>query len=191
MRKLIARALVAVGLVTAPALAVAQRAATQHAAMRGAMHEFGVDLSAAYVHQSLFGTSLNRFMIVTPVDVRLGFVSKSPLMFEPRFAFVFDSKATGTSSGYAFTPDLNVLYGNDHRKGMYFTAGAGVDLQKDLTAPGSSAQFGINGGVGTRSPYESGAIRLEAFVQYKFKNTSKSLPNTLSIGGRVGLSLWH
>ncbi len=191
MRKPIAGALIAVGLVTAPARAVAQRAGTQHAEMRGAMHELGVDLVAAYEHESFPLGSLNHIRIATPVDVRLGFVSKGNLMFEPRFAFAFDSKATGTSSGYAFTPDLNVLYGKDHRKGMYFTAGAGVDLQKDLTAAGSSAQFGVNGGVGTRSPYESGAIRLEAFVQYRFKNTSKGLPNVLDIGARVGLSLWH
>jgi len=191
MQNLIGSTLVAASLVTVPALATAQRAGAQHGGMGGAKHEFGVDLAAAYEHQSLAGASLNRIVIVTPVNVRLGLVSKGQVMFEPRFAFLFDSKATGTSSGYAFTPDVNVLYGKDHKKGMYLTAGAGVDLQKDLTAAGSSAQFGVNGGVGTRSPYESGAIRLEAFVQYKFKNTSKGLPNVLDIGARVGLSLWH
>jgi hypothetical protein len=185
MRTVIGSALLTTALVAAPVIAAAQ-----HDAMGGARHEFGVDVSAAYVHEALAGASLNRFVIVTPVDVRLGFVSKGRLMFEPRFAFLFDSKAAGTSSGYVFTPDVNVLYGKDHKKGLYFTAGAGVDLLKD-PATGSSAQFGVNGGIGTRSPYESGAIRLEAFVQYRFKNTSKGLPNTLSIGGRIGLSLWH
>jgi hypothetical protein len=55
----------------------------------------------------------------------------------------------------------------------------------------STSQFGFNGGLGTRVPYESGVIRLEAFTQYLLKNTSKGLPNTLNIGARVGLSLWH
>ncbi len=93
-------------------------AAAQHGDMGSARHEFGVDVSAAYVHQSFVGTSLNSFVIVTPVDVRLGFVSKGRLMFEPRFAFLFDSKATGTSSGYVFTPDVNVLYAKNHRDGQ-------------------------------------------------------------------------
>jgi hypothetical protein len=157
--------------------------------MGNASHEFGVDLSAAYSHES-FTPSFNHFLIATPVDVRIGFVSRSHIMFEPRFAFTFDSKELVTGqSAYVFTPDLNVLVGKNHKKGLYFTAGASVDL---LHAVGVSAtQFGLDGGVGARSPYESGAIRLEAFVQYKFKNTSKGLPNTLSIGGRIGLSLWH
>jgi len=176
---------------TTALIASAAVAAAQHEAMGSARHELGVDVSASYVHQSLVGTSLNSFIIVTPVDVRLGFVSSGRLMFEPRFAFLFDSRAAGTGSGYVFTPDVNVLYAKNHKRGMYVTAGAGVDLQKDVTATGSSAQIGVNGGIGTRSPYESGAIRLEAFVQYRFKNTSKGLPNILSIGGRIGLSLWH
>jgi hypothetical protein len=186
MRQLIGGVLLTTVLIAAPAVAAAQ-----HNAMGSARHEFGVDISASYVHQSLVGTSLNSFIIVTPVDVRLGFVSNGRLMFEPRFAFLFDSKATGTGSGYVFTPDVNVLYAKNHKRGMYVTAGAGVDLQKDVTATGSSAQFAVNGGIGTRSPYESGAVRLEAFVQYRFKNTSKGLPTTLSVGGRIGLSLWH
>ncbi len=32
---------------------------------------------------------------------------------------------------------------------------------------------------------------MEAFLQYKLKNTGKGLPNELNIGARVGLSLWH
>ena len=190
MRNLIGSTLVAVSLVTVPALAAAQRAGAQHGGMGGAMHEFGVDLAAAYSHESFAGTGTNHFLIATPVDVRIGFVSRGSIMFEPRVSVLFDSKEPVTGqSAYVLAPDLNVLYGKDHKKGMYFTAGAGLDL---IHATGTSAtQFGFNGGVGTRSPYESGAIRLEAFVSYKFKNTGKGLPNVLDIGARVGLSLWH
>ncbi len=190
MRNLIANVLVAVGLVGGPALAAAQRAAAQHGGMSGAKHEFGVDLSAAYSHESFTAASFNHFLIATPVDVRVGFASKSNIMFEPRVAVLFDSKEPVTNqSAYVLTPDVNVIYGKDHKKGMYFTAGVGLDL---LHAGGTSAtQFGLNGGVGNRSPYESGAIRLEGFVQYKFKNTGKGLPNVLNIGARIGLSLWH
>jgi hypothetical protein len=88
-----------------------------------------------------------------------------------------------------FNPDLNLLWGfESNQHGPYFTAGAGVNLQNFAV---STSQFGFNGGLGTRVPYESGAIRLEAFAQYLLKNTSKNLPNTLNIGARVGLSLWH
>ena len=110
--------------------------------------------------------------------------------WEPRFVLLFDSKDPITGqSAYTFTPDLNLLFAKDQRKGMYWTVGAGIDL---LHAAGSSAtQIGFNGGIGQRKPYESGAIRMEAFLQYKLKNTSKGLPNELNIGARVGLSLWH
>jgi len=184
MGKLIGSGLVLMVFLVAPVIAAAQ-----HGTMDGASHEFGVDLSAAYSHES-FTPSFDHFLIATPVDVRIGFGSRSHIMFEPRFAFAFDSKELLTGqSAYVFTPDLNVLFGKNHKNGLYVTAGAGVDL---LHAVGvSAAQFGLNGGVGTRLPYESGAIRLEAFVLYKFKNTSKGLPKTLNIGGRIGLSLWH
>ncbi len=186
MRQLIGSALLTTALMASSVIAAAQGAAAPHGAMRGAMHEVGVDLSAAYSHESFTGGSFNHLLIATPVDVRIGFVSRGNIMFEPRFAFTFDSKELVTGqSAYVFTPDLNVLFGKNQKRGPYFTAGAGVDL---LHAAGASAtQFGLNVGVGTRSPYESGAIRLEAFVQYKFKNTNKGLPNTLSIGGRIGL----
>ncbi len=72
---------------------------------------------------------------------------------------------------------------------MYFTGGAGINLVGVTGTSGSI--ISLNGGVGTRSPYESGAWRLEAFVRYDLKNTSLGAPNTLNIGARVGLSLWH
>jgi hypothetical protein len=157
-----------------------------------ATHEFGVDVAVMYQSQSLGGVSASHLLIGTPVDVRIGLVSKgkAKFMFEPRFVLAFDSKDPTTGqSAYIFTPDLNLLFAKDQRKGMYWTVGAGIDL---LHGGGTSAtQLGINGGIGQRKPYESGAIRMEGFLQYKLKNTGKGLPSELNIGARVGLSLWH
>jgi hypothetical protein len=148
-----------------------------------AKHELGVDVAIMYQSLSLGGVSANHILLFTPVDVRLGLVpkGKAKYMFEPRFALAFDSKDPGTGqSAYVFTPDLNLLLAK---------VGAGIDL---LHAAGASAtQIGFNGGIGTRSPWEGGARRMEAFLQYKLKNTSKGLPNQLNIGARLGLSLWH
>lgn len=185
MRKLIGRTTLAAALTLAPALAMAQHA-------MAAKHELGIDLAVMYQKLSAGGVSSNHVLIGTPVDVRLGLVpsGKAKYMFEPRFALAFDSKdPVSGQSAYVFTPDLNVLFGKDQRKGMYWTVGAGIDL---LHAAGSSAtQIGFNGGIGTRSPWEGGARRMEAFLQYKLKNTSKGLPNVLNIGARLGISLWH
>jgi hypothetical protein len=184
MRKLISRTALVAALSVAPALAMAQHA-------MGAKHEFGVDLAAMYQKLSLGGVSTNHILIGTPVDVRIGLVpkGKAKYMFEPRFTLAFDSKDAGGNSAYTFTPDLNLLFAKDQRKGMYWTVGAGIDL---LHGGGTSAtQIGFNGGIGQRKPYESGAIRMEGFVQYKLKNTGKGLPSVLNIGARIGLSLWH
>jgi len=193
MRRAFGSALLAAGLMLAPALAVAQH-------QMGAMpaHEFGADLTLYYGNYSLNGTSQSHFVIGTPVDLRLGFVSSKTLVIEPRLALSYDSKGllTGFSNHVLMlSPDLNFLFNvgsGDYRHGMYLTAGAGMDLLDIGGSPGTSiSRFSINGGIGTRSPYESGAIRLEAFVKYVTKNTSKNYPGELQIGGRAGLSLWH
>jgi hypothetical protein len=134
------------------------------------------------------------FSIGTPVDVRIGFASGGKIMVEPRFTFNFASG--GGNNAYSFTPDINVLFalGGDHKKGGYFTVGAGVNLDHvKISGLGSAStsQFGFNGGFGTRVPYESGAIRLEAVARYLLKNTGKGLPSEFQIVGRIGLSLWH
>lgn len=180
MRNLDGSALLLVAVAMVPVVAAAQ-----HSGM-AAKHELGVDVAAYYAKPN--GGSGN-FNIATPVDVRIGFASKGSLMFEPRFALTFASGSGGGSSSYFFTPDLNLLFGKDHKKGMYFTGGGGVNLFKFLGA--SASQLTINGGIGTRSPYESGAIRLEGFVRYNFENSGKGIPSSLDIGARIGLSLWH
>lgn len=187
MRRAFGSALLAAGLMLGPALAVAQ-----HGGMAMPAHEFGADLTLYYGNQKLLGASQSHFVIATPVDLRVGFVTSKTLVVEPRIGFAYDSKGTGTSSLLVFTPDLNFLFNlgsGTYKQGMYLTAGAGLNL---VSGGGNSVtQLALNGGVGTRVPYESGAIRLEAFVKYLTKNESKGVPSELQIGGRVGLSLWH
>lgn len=179
-------------LALAPSLAAAQHTMSH---MENPKHEVGVDLIGFYQHQSLSGQSFNHVVVMTPVDLRAGFLSGDKLSVEARLVFAYDSKGgvdtltLSPKSSYVFNPDINLLWGFESNKhGPYFTAGAGLNLQNFGV---STTQFGFNGGLGTRVPYESGAIRLEAFAQYLLKNTSKNLPNTLNIGARVGLSLWH
>ncbi len=178
--------------VLAPSLAAAQHGMSH---MENPKHEVGVDLIGYYQHQSLTAGSFNHVIVMTPVDVRAGFLSGDKLSVEARFVFAYDSKGgvdtltLTTKSSYVFNPDVNLLWGFESNKhGPYLTAGAGLNLENFGV---STTQFGFNGGLGTRVPWESGVIRLEAFTQYLLKNTGKNLPNTLNVGARVGLSLWH
>jgi hypothetical protein len=176
MRKLIGGAVLLASLVGIPAVAAAQHS--------DAKHEFGVDIGIMYSKpDQLDGV----FQIGTPVDVRVGFVSSGSMMLEPRFSLLFLS-GSGSSATLADL-GLNVLFGKDQRAGMYFTAGGSMLL---ASGGGTSATgFSVNGGIGTRSGYGSGALRLEAFVKYDLESTDLGRPNTLNIGARVGLSLWH
>jgi hypothetical protein len=176
------------------ALGVVPPAAAQHAMQP--KHEFGADIALAYEHQSLGGLSDNQFVAGTPVDLRIGFIAGNRLVVEPRIFFQYESKGgfntvtLGSTSAYVFTPDLNFLMAfQDNKKGPYVTLGVGGDVTK-LTQT-TTARPTINGGLGTRVPYESGAIRLEAFARYAFKNEPNGVPSALDIGARVGLSLWH
>ena len=191
MRHSLQRIAAVLGISLAPTLATAQHSMSH---MENPKHEVGVDLIGFYQHQSVPG-GFNHVVIMTPVDLRAGFLSGDKLSVEARLVFQYDSTGgvdtvTATSkASYVFTPDVNLLWGfQSNKHGPYFTAGAGVNLQNFGV---STTQFGFNGGLGTRVPYESGVIRLEAFAQYLLKNSGKGLPNTLNIGARVGLSLWH
>ena len=161
-----------------------------------AQHEFGVDIVGMYAKQAGAAGAL---VIATPVDLRVGFTAGNRLTIEPRIAVFYHSKggldsALNEVATYRFVPSVTFLWSfQSHRRGPFITAGVAADI--DHSAFGGAAvtatQFGINGGIGTRVPYESGAIRLEAFGRYWFKNTSTGLPNELDVGGKVGLSLWH
>ena len=188
MRRLLAVAALASGCAIVPAAGWAQGAggrATPH-------HEFGVDL--AMVYQSPSGGS-GVFRIMTPVDVRLGFVSTGKVSLEPRLVLNFASGAGSTA--YNIGPDLNLLWklgagSGPHRlMGPYLTAGAGVNIISLGSGSTSGATVTLNAGLGTRAQLGSGAFRLEGFVAYTPKNTSLGTANTLSIGARAGVSLWH
>lgn len=171
-------------------LGVVPPAAAQHAMQP--KHEFGADIALFYEHLSLFSVTSNQVVVGTPVDLRIGFMAGDKLVVEPRIFFMYASKggAGGATAAYVFTPDLNFLVAfRDNKKGPYVTLGAGGDLTK--LSQTTTARPTINGGLGTRVPYESGAIRLEAFARYAFKNEPNGVPTALDIGARIGLSLWH
>ena len=114
-------------------------------------------------------------------------------MWEPRLTFSFTSVGAG-SSIYTFFPSVNVLYqlkrGTGPRnliRAPYVTGGVGLDI---FGAGGSSStQFALGGGVGTRVPFESAAVRIEGFLSYTFKGGGA--PSSFAIGTRIGPSFWH
>lgn len=186
MRKLIGGMAAVAVLATLPVLAQAQRRAAS-SSMGGAKHEFGVDISAAYVKPDGGDGGI---VIGTPVDVRIGLVSNKKMMWEPRFTFGFASG--GGNTAYQFSPGVNVLFANSpggHKSGMYFTVGGGLSLG-DLGG-GSGTAFNANGGIGWRKPWGGGAWRYELGVRYDSESLELLQPSTLSVGARVGISLWH
>src|SRR5213083_2718127 len=189
MRKLFGGMVLVVLVLSLPAAAQAQRRAA--APMGGAKHEFGVDVGLAYVSSNITGVG-GGIVMVTPLDVRFGFVPRSgKIMWEPRLTLDFNT--VGGNTTYRFTPDVNVLYANSpggHRRGMYFSGGAGL-VMGDLGA-GSGTAFQLNGGVGWRKPYESAAWRYEVGFQWvSSSNNLGPFADYFAIGGTIGISLWH
>ena len=185
MRKLIGSMASVAVLMSLPTVSEAQRRAA--ASMGGAKHEFGVDLGVGYAK---FSGASGGIEIGTPVDVRVGLVKAGKkMMWEPRFTLGLSS--VGGTTTYDFEPGVNVLFANSpggHRNGMYFTGGVGLSLQDKGVNSGTG--FAVNGGVGWRKPYGSGAWRYELFGKYTTKITNVQ-PSELEIGARLGLSLWH
>ena len=178
----------AIALLAASAGAQRRRAAAPPRPM--AKHEFGVDIGLAYVSPDV-GDS--RIRIGTPLDVRVGFVSRGKQMWEPRVALLYDSQGFGSGATYTFSPGvavLNSMTPGGHRKGWYLTGGVGVNLV-DFTGSTSGTTFSIGGGVGTRKPYGAGAIRAEGGIRYDTEDTSALVQSQFSVGVRFGLSLWH
>jgi len=184
MRKLIGSSLLLLsGLLVLPAMLIAQR----RAAAGGARHEFGVDLGAAYSKPKNIDGGLT---IGTPLDVRVGLVSRSKVMWEPRLTLNFST--VGGTTAYLLTPDVNVLYAmapGGNRNGMFLTGGAGLIFGNNGVSSGTA--FSVNGGVGWRKPYGDAAWRYELGFEYSTESTKLGLPSTINIGGRIGLSLWH
>ena len=187
MRKLIGSAVLAAVLLTTPAFAAAQRRRAA-APAGGPAHEMGVDLSAYYLKPS--GGS-GGIQIGLPVDVRVAFLTRSQLTWEPRVSFTLNSIGTTT---YVLAPGLNVLYqlkrGTGTRgllRAPYVTGGAQLTLFD--FGPTSGSQLSLGGGVGTRAPFQSAAFRYEGFLAYTLKGGG--LPSNFAIGTRIGLSFWH
>jgi|SRR5882762_768229 len=188
MRKVLGGIVFVALLVSVPALASAQRRAA--ATMGGAKHEFGVDVFAGYVKQN--GSS-GGIALITPISVRVGLVKAGKIMWEPRFSLAFST--AGGSTTYDLAPSVNLLYAQSpggHRRGMYFTGGAGLDLIDQGATSGTG--FLLNAAVGWRKPYGSGAWRYELGLQWSSDIKASGVviqPSTLFIGGRFGISLWH
>ncbi len=189
MRKLFGGMVLVVLVLSLPAAAQAQRRAA--APMGGAKHEFGVDVGLAYVSSNITGVD-GGIVMVTPLDVRFGFVPRSgKMMWEPRLTLNFST--VGGNTTYLFTPQVNMLYSNStggHRRGMYFTGGAGLVMGDGGAGSGTAVK--LEGGVGWRKPYESAAWRYELGFQWVSSSAELGLAaDYIAIGGRIGISLWH
>jgi hypothetical protein len=187
-------ALLLLGAALAPGVAESQRppARTQSAASQSGKHEFGVDLGLSWVSPDV-GDS--RIRVGTPLAIRVGFVPRGRLMWEPRFALAYDSEGVGGEAAFAFTPEVAVLYSmkpQRHRAGWYLLGGAGLNFV-DVGAPGASSgtTFSLGAGVGTRKRYGNAALRLEGGLRFDTEDADAGIPSQVSIGTRVGLSFWH
>lgn len=152
-------------------------------------HEIGFDLEVSYTKPA---TVSGGFVAGLPVDIRVGFLTHTALMFEPRLSFAFNSVGVGRS--YVFTPGLNVLYQQKRGSGPYhvvrvpyFTGGVALNVSGSDAF--SATQVAINGGVGTRVRFGGDAVRFEGFVRCTFKGGG--LGSSLAFGARVGPSFWH
>ncbi len=187
MQKLLGSAVLVGGLALLAIPASAQKKAG--ASSSAPRQEIGVDFAADYAKPSGGSGGIE---LGVPVDVRVGFLSRSKMMWEPRLTFALSSVGGGTI--YTLLPGVNVLYQLKRGTGThnlihapYVTGGLGLVV---IGVPGStSTQFAIGGGVGTRMPYESAAGRVEGFLSYTFKGGG--LPSNFAIGTRLGLSFWH
>ena len=182
MRKFIGCLVTAIALIALPHIALAQREASRPT------HEFGVDLGAMFGHYSDCTADCGSFQAGTPLDLRVGFIS-GKTSFEPRVSLSYISQ--GGDHLLLVNPDLNVLFpmgSSTAHKGLYVTTGAGINII-DAGSNGSANQFSLNGGVGTRVPFESAAWRIEGFVRYNLSNSD--FVASYNIGVRVGLSMWH
>jgi len=188
MQKLFGGMVLAVVALSLPASSQAQR---RPAAAPSAKHEYGLDLSAAYVSPNATGID-GGISLVTPVSLRFGFVPRSgKMMWEPRLALNFST--VGGNTTYLFTPQVNMLYANSaggHRRGMYFTGGAGLVMGDG--GAGSGTAFKLEAGLGWRKPFGGAAWRYELGLQYVSKSAELGpFADYIAIGGRIGLSLWQ
>ena len=190
--------LMVAGAALSPILLAGQRPPARPAARavaaaqaRAAKHEFGIDLGFAWVSPDV-GNS--RIRVGTPLDVRIGFVSRGRLMWEPRLGLAFDSEGLGDAA-YTFTPQIVALYSmtpRRHRAGWYAFGGAGLNLVSiGLPAAQAGTTFSIGGGVGTRKRVGSAAVRFEGGLRFDTDDSGAGMPSQFSLGVRTGLSFWN
>src|SRR5258705_8983208 len=99
MVKLLGSALLVGSLVMFSVPASAQRKASRSNV--GPRQEIGVDFSGFYNKPSGGSGGIDMGM---PVDIRVGFLTRSKIMFEPRLAFQYSS---GGGAGYVIVPGLD------------------------------------------------------------------------------------
>jgi hypothetical protein len=189
MRKLFGGMVLAAVALSLPNSAQSQR---RPAAAVAPKHELGIDLSGAYVSPNTAGVD-GGISLVTPVSLRFGFVPRSgkKMMWEPRLALNFST--VGGETTYLFTPQVNMLYANStggHRRGMYFTGGAGLVMGDGGAGSGTAVK--LEGGIGWRKPFGVAAWRYEVGIQYVSESAELGpFADYIAIGGRIGLSLWQ
>ena len=190
--------LLVAGAALTPAIATAQRPPARPAARSAPAapqpkNEFGVDIGLSWVSPD---EGDSRIRVGTPIDLRIGFVSKGRLMWEPRLSFAFDSEGLGLGdAAYTFSPQIVALYSmspQKHRAGMYLFGGAGLNLVS-IGAPtvDGGTTFSLGGGVGTRKRIGNAALRFEGGLRYDTEDSDAGMPSQFAVGGRVGLSFWH
>lgn len=197
MREHYGQALLLAALAVFPTLAEAQRRPATAQPRTGARHEFGLDAGLAWYSPDGGDQGIE---LGTPLDVRVGFVSRQKVMWEARAGLAFDSKGGSDASGnpasfYVFTPGVNAVYAmtpRGNRSGMYLTGGAGLNLVDGGALGG--AGFGLNAAIGWRKPLGASALRYEVGLQWDSKIEDSGAvisPSTIRIGGRFGLSFWR
>jgi hypothetical protein len=148
--------------------------------------EIGVDVGIAYQKPEHVDGGI---AIGTPVDIRLGLGSRGKTMLEPRVTFAFNT--VGGETEYVIAPGVNALHAmtpGGHRRGMFLSGGGSLILADNGQDAGTA--LALNGGVGWRKPWGTGAWRYEVGFRYTFANDDLGVPSTIELGARIGISLW-
>jgi len=170
------------------------------AAQRAPTREFGVDVALTSTGEDGGGGRITSFG--TPVDVRIGLLNASQVMFESRFSL--DYIGDESTSLLSASPSLNVLFrlgpgrGLTRQMGGYLTAGVLMDFQRFSTQndADTETQFGVTAGAGARFEWgTASAFRPEVFLTKRFEKgdvlDSNYRPGSTAFGLRFGLSFFQ
>jgi hypothetical protein len=147
-------------------------------------HELGLDFTYSYAWRS---DDQSSWVMGTPVDIRIGFVTTKPIMYQVGFSL--EGGGSGGASSLGGGIGLAALWARDHRSGLYFFGGAAGSFF-GVTGEETGFTPSVVAGVGTRLPRGAAAIRLETFVRYATESTTDA-PSQTRVGVRAGLSFWH